>query len=78
MQNQAIDKAEKPLQDQYLMITLLVSVTIMFTLFGNIATFYPPYRTKHHPSINDTMVGIVLAMFEVGYLLTSPIVSILM
>jgi MFS family permease len=53
-------------------------VTITFTLFGNIATFYPPYRTEHHPSINDTMVGTVLAMFEIGYLICSPIISMTM
>ena len=69
---------EKSIQDRYLLITLLVSVTITFTLFGNIVTFYPPYRTEHHPTINDTMIGVVLAMFEIGYLLTSPIISLTM
>ncbi len=51
---------------------------LMWTLYGNIATFYPPYRTMKHPTITDTMVGIVLAMFEGGVLLTSPIVSMLL
>ena len=60
------------------MATLLISVTIMFTLFGNIVTFYPPYTTKYHPTINDTMVGSVLSMFEVGVLITSPIISMTM
>ena len=58
--------------------TLLISVTIMYTLFGNIVTFYPPYRTEHHPTINDTMVGTVLSMFEIGYLVCSPIISMTM
>lgn len=53
-------------------------MAITFTLFGNIVTFYPPYRTEHHPSINDTMVGTVLAMFEIGYLICSPIISMKM
>jgi len=50
----------------------------MWTLYGNIATFYPPYRTAHHKTITDTQVGIVLAMFEGGVLIFSPIVSLLL
>ena len=48
----------------------------MWTLYGNIATFYPPYKNRHHPSITDTMVGMVLAMMEVGKLASSPFISI--
>ena len=57
---------------------LLVSEMLMWTLYGNIATFYPPYRTLHHGSINDAMVGVVLAMFEGSILIASPIVSLLL
>lgn len=51
---------------------------LMFTLYGNIATFYPPYNEKHHPTVTDTMVGIVLSMFEAGILISSPFVSMLL
>lgn len=51
---------------------------IMWTLYGNIATFYPPYKTSHHPTITDTMVGIVLASMEGGILLSSPLISVLL
>lgn len=61
-----------------LMPILLFSEVMMWTLYGNIATFYPPYRTAHHKSISDTMVGVVLAMFEGGVLIFSPIVSLLL
>lgn len=53
----------------------MFTVGVQWTLYGNIATFYPPYRTDNHPSINDTMVGIVLSMFELALLFGSPIVS---
>jgi MFS family permease len=59
------------------MPVLLVSEVFMWTLYGNIATFYPPYKKEHHPTITDTMVGVVLAMFEGGVLIFSPIVSLL-
>jgi MFS family permease len=60
-----------------MMWILLLASCIMWTLYGNIATFYPPYKNEHHKSINDTMVGIVLAMFELGVLVMSPVVSVL-
>ena len=50
----------------------------MWTLYGNIATFYPPYKNHHHPTVTDTMVGFVLATMEVGILLTSPLISIIL
>ena len=48
---------------------------LMWTLYGNIATFYPPYKNHHHKTITDTMVGTVLAMMEVGILVSSPFIS---
>lgn len=60
------------------MSTLLFSVVIMWTLYGNIATFYPPYKNHHHKTITDTMVGTVLAMMEVGILASSPIISMIL
>ena len=51
---------------------------IMWTLYGNIATFYPPYKTLNHPTVTDTMVGIVLASMEAGILLSSPLISVLL
>ena len=51
---------------------------IMWTLYGNIATFYPPYKTRHHQTVTDTMVGIVLAAMEAGILVSSPLISLLL
>ena len=61
-----------------MIIVLMGSMILMWTLYGNIATFYPPYKEKHHKGISDFMVGIVLAMFEGGVLIFSPIVSLLL
>lgn len=57
------------------MPSMLIVTCITYTLYGNIATFYPPFKEKHHPTISDTMVGIVLSMFEFAVLVCSPIVS---
>jgi MFS family permease len=59
-----------------MIIVFMGSMILMWTLYGNIATFYPPYKEKHHKGISDFMVGIVLAMFEGGVLIFSPIVSL--
>ncbi len=57
---------------------LLLSELILWTLYGNIATFYPPYKEKYHSTITDTMVGFILAMMEVGILVCSPFVSMVL
>lgn len=61
-----------------MLVVLLMTIGIEWTLYANISTFYPPYRLKHHKSINDFMVGIVLAFFEVSLLISSPIISIML
>ena len=58
--------------------TLLFSQLILWTLYGNIATFYPPFKNQYHSSITDTMVGIVLAMMELGILVCSPLISMVL
>ena len=57
---------------------ILLGQTLMWTLYGNIATFYPPYTKEHHNTITSTMVGVVLAMFEGSILIGSPLVSLTM
>jgi MFS family permease len=61
-----------------LMPLLLVSELLMWTLYGNISTFFPPYIKEHHSTITDPMVGVILALFEGGMLITSPITSVLL
>jgi MFS family permease len=63
-------------REQKLMLwVLLVGQMLMWTLYGNITTFYPSFVDKHHKSINTTLVGVILAMFEASVLLSSPLVS---
>lgn len=57
---------------------MLLGMMLMWTLYGNITTFYPPFVKDNHKSVSSTMVGIVLGMYEMGILLTSPIVSLLL
>ncbi|CDW88996.1 permeases of the major facilitator superfamily [Stylonychia lemnae] len=58
-----------------MIITMIIAISSTWTLYGNIATFYPPYRLEHHDTITDTQVGIVLALFEGGVLLSSPFIA---
>lgn len=53
----------KPLKrnEKIMIIVILINIAIVWTLYGNIAAFYPPYCANNHDSINDTMVGVVLA-----------------
>ena len=59
----SIESKREPLSKSELKLisVILMAVALIWTLYGNIATFYPPYRRTHHSSISDTQVGIVLA-----------------
>lgn len=41
-------------EDRRLIFVMLLSLSVIWTLYGNISTFYPPYRLEHHKSISDT------------------------
>jgi len=63
IQKESVEPKREPLTKEELKLisAMLVSVAAIWTLYGNIATFYPPFRKTHHSSITDTQVGIVLA-----------------
>lgn len=71
-------KPTKTSENKALLSVLLFSVVIIWTLYGNIVTFYPPYTVTKHPSITDTMTGVVISMFEGTILLSSPVISLLL
>jgi len=70
-----LQKPRRSKSEKFMMWTLLLQTCISWTLYGNIATFYPPYKEKYHKTITDTMIGVVLSMFELGVLVWSPVVS---
>jgi MFS family permease len=53
---------------------LIISGVIMYSLYGNMVTFYPPYTRNHHPSISDGEVGLVIGIMFFG-ILTGSILS---
>lgn len=61
-----------------MLLTILLNSLISWTLYGNIATFYPIYTSDNHPSVTSTMVGAVLGIFEFSILICSPLVAISM
>ncbi len=38
----------------------------MYTLYGNMAIFYPVYVKTYHPSISEGTVGLVIGMMYTG------------
>ena len=62
-----------------MLIVLLIGQMLMWTLYGNITVFYPPFVKKQFDdSINSLLIGIILAMFELSVLISSPVVSLLL
>ena len=57
---------------------MLGGQALMWTLYGNISTFYPPFVEENHSSISSTMVGAVMGVFEFSILVTSPFVALTM
>lgn len=51
------DEGEK----KRILVTIIMTLGITNTLYLNIPTFLPEFRSKHHPNINDGEVGIILA-----------------
>ena len=45
---------------------LLVSGVIMYTLYGNMAIFYPVYVRTYHPSISEATVGLLIGLLDAG------------
>ena len=50
----------------------------MYTLYGNLATFYPPYVKEHHPSISEGRVGFIIGLMYAAIILASLSSSILL
>ena len=48
-------------QKRRILISLIMTLGITQTLYLNIPTFLPAFRAKHHPTINDGEVGIILS-----------------
>ena len=40
---------------------ILIMMIMTQVMYMNIATFLPPYRLEHHPSLTDTHIGIILS-----------------
>jgi len=67
------DSVKKP-KKNYIWF-LLVSGTIMYTLYGNMAIFYPVYVRTYHASISGTAVGLIIGLMYAGIFLGALISS---
>jgi hypothetical protein len=50
----------------------------MYTLYGNMATFYPPYTHHNHFTITDSEIGLVIGMMYFGIFTGSVIGSLIL
>src|SRR5690606_23126942 len=67
------DKTPETAQKRRVFLALLFSMGILQTLYMNLAAFYPTHAESY--GISSSYSGIVLAMFQVAYLICSPIVG---
>ena len=51
-------------ENRKLLAAMTLSLTITQIVYSNILTFFPPYRTKYHPSMSDTSIGFIIAYFN--------------
>lgn len=64
-----------PAEKRKTLLALLLALGILQTLYMNLTAFFPTYASKYYYWVDGGKVGIVLAMFQIAYLLMAPIVG---
>jgi MFS family permease len=64
-----------PEQRRKTLTALLLALGILQTLYMNLTAFFPTYAGKYYYWVDGGKVGIVLAMFQIAYLVMAPIVG---
>ena len=54
---------------------ILICAAVGNLTFMNIVSILPLYINENHKTINDTQVGVLLASYQVGFLLAAPIIG---
>lgn len=67
--------AEEASSKRRVFISLLVSMGILQTLYMNLATFFPTFSQEHYPWVKEIQVSVVMAMFQVAYLMVAPVIG---
>jgi len=53
----------------------LLALGIMQTLYMNLAAFLPIYAQENFKWVDESKIGLILAMFQIAYLVLAPIVG---
>ncbi|CDW73087.1 UNKNOWN [Stylonychia lemnae] len=62
-------------EQKRMIFALIICCFVVSGQYGCIGAFFIPYKVKNHPSISDFQVGLLLAFFEVGTLVSNLFVS---
>ena len=64
-----------PAEKRKTLTALLLALGILQTLYMNLASFLPIFAEEQYAWVDESKVGIILAMFQVAYLIMAPIVG---
>jgi hypothetical protein len=57
-------------------MAMLVSLGANATIYLNVSGLLPPYIKVNHPSLEGTLYTLMLNMFQITYIFTSPMVAL--
>lgn len=64
-----------PAEKKKTLIALLLALGILQTLYMNLASFLPLFAEEEFFWVDESKIGLILAMFQVAYLIMAPIVG---
>ena len=64
-----------PQEKRKTLIALLLALGILQTLYMNLAAFLPLYAKDNYSWVDEGKIGLILAMFQIAYLIMAPIVG---
>lgn len=57
-------------------VACLICTFACMCLYMNVSSLLPSYVEVNYPRLNATYVGILMAIFPVGFLITAPIIGV--
>ena len=64
-----------PAEKKKTLVALLLALGILQTLYMNLAAFLPNYANNYYYWVDGSKVGLILAMFQIAYLMMAPVVG---
>ena len=71
-----VETPEMIKEKRIMLVAMLLNVFSCMCLFMNVASLLPTFVLENHtPPLNDTYVGILMAVFPIGFLLAAPLIG---